>query len=296
VAYFIQESLYFPQLSKIRIIRATFEFTAEAMIKKLAKIITSLLAAYFTVCLGFWFFQDKLIFQPDKLDQAYVFQFNQPFQEFFIQADGGNTLNVLLFKTTQPTKGLILYFHGNADNLQRWGQYAVDLTSLGYDVLMPEYRGYGKSSGKPGEQEFYADAETVLNWAKQNFYFERLIFYGRSLGSGVASHLAMHTTPDLLILETPFNDLHGVIYPPIKPLLWFLPLNATFSNAAHLKKVSCKKIIIHGTDDWVVPLSSAKRLKPLLSGDDVFVVIEDGSHKDLRKFKEYHAILRDALQ
>jgi fermentation-respiration switch protein FrsA (DUF1100 family) len=215
------------------------------------------LLIYFVVCLSFWFFQDQFIFQPDKLSSDYAFEFDIEFQEYFIEASDGVQLNAILFKTAQPSKGLILYFHGNADNLQRWGKYAVDLTSQGYDVLIPEYRGYGKSGGKPGEQAFYTDAETVLKWAKKNIQFNTIVFYGRSLGSGVASQLATQHTPDLLILETPFDNLHGVVYPPIKPLLWFLPLHSIFPNDVHLKNLSCKKVIIHGTDDWVVPLSSA---------------------------------------
>jgi pimeloyl-ACP methyl ester carboxylesterase len=265
-------------------------------VKKWAKVFGSIAVVYVATCLGFYLFQDKIIFQPNKLTRDYSFQFDFQFEEFFIEATDGVQLNALLFRTSQQSKGLILYFHGNADNVQRWGKYAVDLTAQGYDVLMPEYRGYGKSGDIPSEQAFYTDAETVLTWAKKNLNVERIIFYGRSLGSGVASQLATQHTPDLLILETPFDNLHGVVYPPIKPLLWFLPLHYTFSNDEHLKKVTCRKVIIHGTDDWVVPISSALRLKPLLKHDDVFVIIEDGSHKDLRKFKEYHAVLKQVLQ
>lgn len=262
---------------------------------KFLKICGIALLIYVSICLGFYFFQDKLIYQPDKLVNSYRFQFDFPFQEIFIEADDGAQLNALFFKTSQPSKGLIIYFHGNADNLERWGKYAIDLTQQGYDVLMPEYRGYGKSNGEPSEQMFYADAETILKWAKDNLEFNRMIFYGRSLGTAVASHLAMQHSPDLLILETPFDNLHGVVYPPIKPLLWFLPLHSNFSNDQYLKKVTCKKVIIHGTDDWVVPLSSALRLKSLLNSNDIFVIIKEGSHKDLREFQEYHEVLRSVL-
>jgi uncharacterized protein len=262
---------------------------------RVAKITGIALLAYGSICFGFYLFQDKLIFQPDSLAHDYVFEFDRPYQEFFITAHDGVTLNAILFKAEQPAKGLILYFHGNADNLQRWGQYAVDLTTQGYDVLMPEYRGYGKSTGKPGEFDFYQDAATVLHWAEAHLTYSRLILYGRSLGSAVAANLAMTAHPDLLILETPFDDLYGVVYPPIKPMLSFLPLHSTFSNSTFLKKVKCKKVIIHGTDDWVVPLSAALRLKALLTQEDVFVVIEAGSHKDLRSFDEYHEVLRTVL-
>jgi uncharacterized protein len=288
--------LNIPSIQECLLLYSTENKMKQQGITRVLKITGIVALIYVGVCVGFWLVQDKFIFQPDKLKHDYTFQFDIEFEEFFIEANDGVQLNVLLFKTPQPSKGLILYFHGNADNVQRWGEYAVDLTAQGYDVLMPEYRGYGKSGGKPSEQSFYSDAEIVLTWINENLKFEKIIFYGRSLGSGVASQLATQHTPDLLILETPFNNLHGVVYPPIKPLLWFLPLNSTFSNDEHLKKITCRKVIIHGTNDWVVPLSSALRLKPLLTADDVFVIIEGGSHKDLRKFSEYHSVLKSVLR
>jgi len=146
------------------------------------------------------------------LAAEHLFQFDQPFEEYFIKTPDGETLNALLFKSPNTPKGFILYFHGNAGNLQRWGNYAIDFTELDYDILMVEYRGYGKSTGTPSEVDFYADAQVVLDWAKANIPFSRLIIYGRSLGSGVATQLAIKNSPDLLILETPFNELK-------KPLL-----------------------------------------------------------------------------
>ena len=194
------------------------------------------------------------------------------------------------------SKGLILYFHGNADNLQRWGKYSGDFTRLGYDILMMDYRGYGKSTGYPSERELYIDALTVLRWSQINVAHTRLIIYGRSLGSAVASNLATAVTPDMLILETPFDELKGAIYEPLKPLLYFLPLHSKFSNKTFLQKVNCKKVIIHGTKDQVVPLSSALRLKPLLEEGDQFVIIEGGSHRNLRDFESFHVALAQALK
>ncbi len=240
-------------------------------------------------------FQDKIIFQRKSLPQGYVFTFDQRFEEHFIKTEDGETLNALLFKSAAPSKGLILYFHGNADNLQRWGQYAVDFTQLGYDVLVTDYRGYGKSTGTPGESYLYKDAQTILTWAKNNVSFTRLILYGRSLGSAVASNLAIVATPELLILETPFDELSGTTYLPIEPLLYFFPLQHQFPNKSFLPQVKCRIIIIHGTDDWVVPMSSAAKLKAVLKEGDQFVVIEGGSHKNLRDFKSYHKVLVEVL-
>lgn len=193
-------------------------------------------------------------------------------------------------------KGFILYFHGNAGNLQRWGNCAVDFTELGYDILLVDYRGYGKSSGQPSEAALYADAETVLQWCKEKFNYERFVIYGRSLGSAVATNLSANSAPDLLILETPFDELKGVIYPPIRPMLGLFPQRNFFSNKDNIPKIHCRKVIFHGTNDWIVPLSSALKLKPLLSERDKFYVIKDAGHKNLRDFRDYHTALAEVLK
>ncbi|MBS1508700.1 MAG: alpha/beta hydrolase [Bacteroidetes bacterium] len=242
------------------------------------------------------FLQDKLIFQGVKLPKEHPFSFPLPYREFFIPTGDGCELNALLFPCGENTKGLILYFHGNAGNLQRWGNYAVDFTSQGYDVLMMDYRGYGKSSGKPSEDVLYADAGVILHWIREKLKYDKLIIYGRSLGTAVASHLAMTANPHLLILETPFDTLKGIIIPFFKPLFNLMPLNYHFPTVEHLTRIHCRKVIFHGTRDGVTPIRSALNLKPLLAGGDEFVVIPDGRHGNLRTFAQYHQKLKELLQ
>jgi len=253
-----------------------------------AKILGIIVLVYLILFVGFYLFQDRFVFQSKSLPKNYSFTFDQPFEEHFIATGTSDTLNALLFRTKQPAKGLILYFHGNADNLQRWGNYAVDFTSLGYDILVPDYRGYGKSTGTPNEIVLYSDAQVVLNWAQTTIPHSKLILYGRSLGSAVASHLATTANPDLLMLETPFDELNSALYT--------FSSRYKFPAKEFLPKVTCKKVIIHGTSDWVVPLSSALRLKPLLKDGDQFVIIEGGSHNNLRDFDKYHKTLKEVLE
>jgi len=264
---------------------------------KLITLITGIaLLLYALVSFGFYLFQEKIIFQPKRLSTNYPFKFSQPFKEFFIEASNGIKLNGILFTPQSKSRGFILYFHGNAGNLQRWGNYAIDFTQLGYEVLMIDYRGYGKSSGIPSEAAFYDDSKIVLQWCKENIKFNKLIIYGRSLGSAVATELAATNTPDLLILETPFDELNGAIYPPIRLMLGLFPQRNVFSNKNNIPKIHCRKIIFHGTNDWVVPLSSALKLKPLLTEGDKFYIIKDAGHKDLRDFRDYHTALAEVLK
>lgn len=264
--------------------------TFECMQKKVkiaGIIFVSVLVVYLLVYSGFYFFQDHFIFQAERLPANHVFELDQKFEEFFIPTDDGEQINVLLFRA-DSSKGLILYFHGNAGSLQRWGKFATDFTSLGYDILMMDYRGYGKSTGEPNENNLYQDAQSVLDWSGDHLGYKKLIIYGRSLGSAVASHLAIKAQADLLILETPFEELNDVLY--------FFSSQYKFPNKTFLPKINCRRVIIQGTHDGVVPLSSALKLKPLLNENDHFIIIEGGSHNDLREFAKYHETLRQVLQ
>jgi uncharacterized protein len=258
-------------------------------IKLAGGVFGAVLLLYIVVVALFYFFQETFIFQGTALPREHVYKFDQKFEEHFIPTEDGETINALLFQSqNDSSKGLVLYFHGNAGDLQRWGEYAVDFTKLGYDILMMDYRGYGKSTGQPTEKNLYQDSQIVFEWAKNNISYTKLVIVGRSLGSAVATNLAANATPDLLILETPFDELSSVLYS--------MPSRFKFPNNVNLPKVKCRKLIIHGTQDGVVPLSSAEKLKPLLDENDLFVVIKDGNHNNLREFRKYHEVLRDVLE
>lgn len=261
------------------------------LVGKIAGIVFLLL---FVSAIVSYIFQDKLIFQADPLSKNYAFSFDQPFEEYFITTPDHKEINALWFKPAQQARGLIIYFHGNADNLQRWGNYAIDMTQLGYEVLMIDYRGYGKSSGTPNEKELYDDALLVWNWAKEKTEHQRLIVYGRSLGSAIATHLAAVVQPDLLILETPFDELKEAS--GLRYLFSFIPLRNKFPTKEFIGKVKCNIVIFQGTDDWVVSLTSAERLKPLLKEGDEFIIIPQGGHNNLRDFVGYHTKLAEVLQ
>ena len=149
--------------------------------KKFKVIVISLFGLYIFSLIFFYIFRNQLVFQATQLRQDYTFQFDQPFEEYFVTMPDSTVLNVLLFKSKSSAKGLIFYLHGNADNLQRWGEFAADFTKLGYDVFMYDYRGYGKSTGSSSRKNIHADAITMLDWVKKKVPFSNLVIYGRSL-------------------------------------------------------------------------------------------------------------------
>lgn len=234
------------------------------------------------------FFQRNIIFRPVRLRQQHVFRFAAPFEERFYEMTDGTQLNALLFPSqhsAKPRRGLVLYFHGNADNLDRWGRMHRDFTERGYDFFCMDYRGYGKSSGKVNEKDFYADAfQMYQHLTHENYAPNEIIIYGRSLGSAVASHLAARVKAKMLVLETPFDNMKNLFKDQMRLLNIPLRMSYNFANDEHIQKVSYPILVLHGTRDLIVPYQTAERLCNYLKQSDEFVTIEGGRHKDLGKF------------
>jgi alpha-beta hydrolase superfamily lysophospholipase len=261
--------------------------------KRHSKIIILLIAGYFLITSVLYLLQDKIIFQADKLPADYEFEFKQDFAEVSIIPRIDKEINGLIFSASNARlKGTIIYFHGNADNMQRWGEYAEDFTSLGYAVLMIDYSGYGKTLGTPSEEKLFQDAEDTWQWAQHHLASKDFIIYGRSLGAAVASQLASQHQPKQLILETPFYQLRQ------SRLSFFFPfgLKYQFANYKYLPQVKCPVTIIQGTNDRIVSYKSAEKLKQFLKPADIFITIEAGGHKDLRQFEQYHIELAKVLE
>ena len=250
----------------------------------------------FLIIMGVYFMQEKLIFLPTKLTADYQYQFSEPFEELFLEAEDGARLNAVHFKIENP-KGLILYFHGNAGDLSRWGEIASNLTKYHYDVLIMDYRSYGKSTGVMSEQNLFNDADLFYNYALKSYSEADIIVYGRSLGTAFATFVASENNPKKLILETPFYNLEEIAKNrfPFLPIKYFLKYRFLTNN--YIKAVLCPVVIFHGTKDNIVPFESGKSLSELVPENRLtFVGIQDGEHNNLVNFKEYKQSIETALK
>ena len=232
--------------------------------------------------------QERLLFRPVVLPEHHRFRFDVGCDEIFMDTPDGARLNLLHFKSQlKISRGLVLYFHGNKDNLQRWGAMHRDFTSRGFDFLIPDYRGYGKSTGKPAERTLLEDARRVYDFARKNYPTDRIIIYGRSLGTGMASYLGAHVRAKSVVLETPFDNIKGLFAAYLnRDKLPFRPA-FQFPNDRHLRQTPLPTLIFHGKKDRVIPYSSAARLKSYLKPEDVFVEFPEGKHNNLREFELY---------
>jgi pimeloyl-ACP methyl ester carboxylesterase len=246
----------------------------------------------FTGPLQHWF-----IFRPKKLPQNHEYQFEAPFEELFIETSYRGRLNTLWFKASGdvPAKGLVLFYHGNAGSLERWGHLHHFFARYGYDFLVYDYRGYGKSTGKRSQKIMYDDAQEVYRFARKYYPPEQIVLYGRSLGSSFASRVAAEQPARILVLETPFYSMSNLFYTyyPFLPRAFYFQYN--LSNARSLRQVQIPVVVFHGTDDLVVPYRCAERLKKVLKPGDQFYTIPGGSHNNLLFYDIYNSKMEEIL-
>lgn len=243
-----------------------------------------------------YFIQEKILFHPTVLTQAYVFQFSQPFEEVFLTTTDDAVINAIHFKAENP-KGVILYFHGNAGDLSRWGLIAEYFVKQQYDVFIMDYRMYGKSTGMLSEKVLYDDAQLCYDYVLKHYKESDITLYGRSLGTGIATNVASKNNPKQLILETPYYSMVDVAQSrfPIFPVKYVLKYKIpTFE---FIKNVDCPITIFHGTDDSVVPFESGKKLYDGLSKEQArFIQIDGGNHNNLIDFEAYRNGIDDILK
>lgn len=239
-------------------------------------------------------FQEHLIFFPQKLSPGHTYQFDYDFNEVNYQVEEGVTVNALHFKVKNPV-GIVFYSHGNAGNLSNWGLIAEDFLSHNYDVLIYDYRSYGKSSGKLSEQNLYKDADYIYRDLLKTFNEKRIVVYGRSIGTGVAAYVASQHNPSLLILESPYYNMADLVKSIIPVIPAFL-LRYKFRIDKMIGQVKCPVLIFHGTRDEVIYYGSSLKLKKHFKSSDRLVTIEGGNHNNLDSFEIYHQELAAILQ
>lgn len=253
---------------------------------------------YIALCLIAYWIQERFIFKPEKLSSDFVYKYNSPFKELHFDMPDGAHINGLLFFTEETIKrGLVMYFHGNTRSIKGWSKYARDFTRHGYDVVMIDYRGFGKSSGKRTETNLKNDAEFIFNRMHFDYLYpeHQIVIYGRSLGSGFAAKLASNHRPKMLILDAPYYSFSHLT----NRFLPFLPvsiiLRFKIRTDQWIKYVRCPIYIIHGSKDFLIPLSSSIRLAKVVPLNTHLVVIHGGGHNNLPSFDEYHRVLGDIL-
>lgn len=180
-------------------------------------------------------------------------------------------------------KPVVVIFHGNGGNIGALHIKARPMINKGYGVLLAEYRGYGGNPGSPSEQGLYADARAYLSWLKaQGMSPARIVLYGESLGTGVASRMAAETPGyAAVVLETPYSSMVDLaqrkyFYVPVRLLL-----KDRYDNIANIKRVNIPVLVIYGDRDNIIPNSEEHAVFDNANEPKSLVVIPGGHHQDL---------------
>lgn len=265
------------------------------MVYWLSTLIT-VLVIYIAVSIALYYLQDYMLFKPEKLPKDFQFNYeNQEFEEHNLHTRDGAVINGIRFLPKGESKGVVLYLKGNSKSIKGWGKFAVDFTRHGYNVLMVDYRGFGKSTGRRSQKAIKRDLQEVYNKIKELTTEDRIILYGRSLGSGFAAKLASMNNPKLLILDAPYYSLTNVTkrYAPFMPLS--LLMKYPLPTYKWLKYVQCPIHIIHGTNDRLIPYNTSVKLSKINPRLTRLHTIIGGGHKNLNNFESYHQMLDDIL-
>jgi pimeloyl-ACP methyl ester carboxylesterase len=253
------------------------------------------LGVYIAISILLYYLQEFFLFKPEKLPADFEFYYkNQVVEEYNLETRDGATINGLHFRVESP-RGVVLYLKGNSKSIKGWGKFAVDFTRNNYDVVMVDYRGFGKSTGKRSQKAIKHDIQYIYNKLRERVSEEYIILYGRSMGSGFATKLASMNNPKMLILDAPYYSLTHVTgrYMPFMPLS--LILRYPMPTYKWLKYVNCPIHIIHGTQDKLIPFKSSVKLSQVKPKSTRLHPVIGGGHKNMNNFESYHLILSDII-
>ncbi|WP_313819520.1 alpha/beta fold hydrolase [uncultured Allomuricauda sp.] len=254
-----------------------------------------IIGVYVFLSVLLYLFQDYFLFKPEKLPKDFEFDYaNQEIEEYNVETRDGAVINGIRFKAQSP-KGVVFYLKGNSKSIKGWGKFAVDFTRHGYDVIMVDYRGFGKSTGRRTQKAVKRDMQVIYNKIKDNVSEKYIILYGRSLGSGFATKLASMNNPRMLILDAPYYSLSKVA----KKFIPFMPLSLLIKfpmpTYKWLKYVNCPIHIVHGTDDKLIPYKTSVKLSKIKPELTKLYTVIGGGHKDLNNFESYHKMLSEII-
>jgi fermentation-respiration switch protein FrsA (DUF1100 family) len=217
-----------------------------------------------------WLFAERLIFLPPR--EGYE---RTPEMLLIPRAGGGSIAAVHL--RNPHARYTILFSHGNGEDLGHNLEFLDRMRDAGFDVLAYDYSGYGLSTGRPSERAAYVDIDAAYEYLTRTADVppERIILHGRSLGGAVAADLAARQPVAGLVLESTFTTIFRVVraYP-------LVPFDR-FRTVDKLPRITAPLLVIHGTEDGVVPFWQGQRLYELAKGPKQRLWVDGAGHNDL---------------
>ena len=247
---------------------------------------------YGAVIGAMWMGQERLLFHPLPLPASFDFKQGTDVSERWIDVPGAR-LNALHLRRPGAA-GVVFFLHGNSGNLQSWFVNADFYRQLNLDLVMIDFRGYGKSSGRIESQaQLQADVRAAWDAIAPEYAGRRRIIYGRSLGTGLAATLAAQVQPELTVLVSPYRSMVAVAhdhYPWVPAAVLRYPLRTDEVLGA----VRGPVLLAHGELDTMIPPAHSQALLRV-AHQARLLLVPGAAHADIHQFDVYLDGLRAAL-
>jgi hypothetical protein len=251
--------------------------------KTLANMVLLVALGYGALLIVLYFFQDRLLFLPNvpsRVVERLPSAVGLPYESVDLLTSDNIRLDGW-FIPAPENRGVILFCHGNAGNISHRLESLLLFHKLGFSTLIFDYRGYGRSQGRPSEAGTYLDVKAAWNYLieERSIAPSRIVLFGRSLGAAVATHQATVDTPGALIVESSFTsvpDLAAELY-PFLPVRWLTRFN--YNVYRQLQMVSCPVLVVHSRDDEIIPFKHGQVLFKTANEPKQFLELR-GGHND----------------
>lgn len=247
-----------------------------------------------------YFNQVELTLQTRPLKSHEEYDFDASHQKMVYNRPDGAKIHTVYFKAKEP-KGVVLFCHGRGYNLSKGFEYlGKEFVDRGYDTLVYDYRGFGKSTGSLEEKAMLEDGVFLYQELLKKYPENKITVYGRSLGAAFATYIAAHTNPRILILESPFVSIAHIgkcFYPFVPTALLKAISKYPLDNQHWLKKCCSPVVLFHGTADKLIPCKSSKILYDTVKEhqDITFHEIEKATHSSIKNSDEYNRLMQQYL-
>ena len=245
---------------------------------------------YTAACLYLFFQQTRFIFFPSSAIETTPKFFNLDYQEVWLpvktRSGGVERMHGWWIPASKPNAQVLLYLHGNGINIGANVAHANRFHRLGFSVLLPDYRGYGRSEGSfPTEAAVYQDAAVAWDYLVQERKIqpEQIFLYGHSLGGAVAIDLAVKQ-PDAagLIVESSFTSIRDIV--DSQSIYRIFPidliLNQRFDSIRKVRSLALPVLFIHGTADLRVPATMSQQLYEAAPEPKQLILIPNAGHNN----------------
>jgi pimeloyl-ACP methyl ester carboxylesterase len=257
-----------------------------------ARLVGAAMLFYAAVLALLWWKQETLLFVPEVLAADHRFDRGDDVQDLWIDVPGAR-LHALHLRRPQP-RGVVFFLHGNGGSLDSWFVNLDFYRRSNVDLVMLDYRGYGKSSGRiDSEAQLHADVRATWDVIAPRYAGLHRVVLGRSLGTGLAAALAAEVQPEATVLVSPYFSMQALAaehYPWVPGALLRYPLRTDLV----LPRLRGPVLLVHGERDRLIDLSHSERLKALLPRARL-VVVAAAAHNDLQRFPAYSEALAAAL-